>query len=443
MTTVTGRRVTVLGLGHFGGGTAVARWLVEQGAVVTVVDQSSAESLAEPVGTLEGLPITFRLGPNPPISDFTATDLVVASPAIPPTHPLVAAARSAGVPVTTEIRLFVERCPAKIFGVTGTKGKSTTTELLGRMLRTRGTTWVGGNIGRSLLAELARIKPDDFVVLELSSFMLWHLAADRWSPHVAVVTMVSQDHLDWHGSAAEYLGAKRTITRFQTADDFAVLSAADVEPFGPTPAKVLIYPPVDAEPFHLRLAGEHNQRNAQAAYVAASIAGVTRDAAGQAVEDFEGLPHRLQLLMEYRGVTFVNDSIATNPDAAIAALRSYPAGKVIQIVGGSGKKHLPFADFAAALAARAKEVLCIGETGPEIAAAIETAGKTPHVCGDVQRAVQTAIGLAEPGDVVILSPGFPSQDQFVNYQERGDFFAARVYAYRRLTDDPAFTTVNV
>jgi UDP-N-acetylmuramoylalanine--D-glutamate ligase len=436
MTSVAGRRVTVLGLGHFGGGTAVTRWLVENGATVTVVDAKSPDELAEPVAALAGLPVTFHLGPNPPMADFTSADLVVASPAVPPTNPQVSAARSAGVEVTTEIRLFTERCPAKIFGVTGTKGKSTTTELLGRMLKTRGTTWVGGNIGRSLLADLPNIRPDDLVVLELSSFMLWHLAAARWSPHVAVVTMISQDHLDWHGTVADYIGAKRTITAYQTADDFAVLSTADVETFGPTKANLLTYPPTDATAFHLKLAGEHNQRNAQAAFVAATIAGITRAQAETAIADFDGLPHRLQWVALHNGVTFVNDSIATNPDAAIAALRSYGARRVIQIVGGSGKKHLPFADFAAALAARAKLVLCIGETGPEIAAAIKSAGGNDVVqCGDLETAVRISRTRAVPGDIVLLSPGFPSYDQFVNYQGRGDEFTSRVSGQKPTTNN--------
>jgi UDP-N-acetylmuramoylalanine--D-glutamate ligase len=425
MTSVAGRRVTVLGLGHFGGGIAVTRWLVEQGAAVTVADQSSAESLAGPVAALVGLPVTFVLGADPAVEHFSNADLVVVSPAVPPANPLVAAARAAGVEITTEIRLFIERCPAPIFGVTGTKGKSTTTELLGRMLRTRGTAWVGGNIGKSLLGDLPAIQADHQVVLELSSFMLWHLAAAEWSPHVAVVTMISQDHLDWHGSAAHYIAAKRGITRFQTADDFLV--TADVTPFGPTQAKVVIYPTPDAKPFDLRLAGEHNQRNAQAAFVAASIAGVTHDQAQHAVADFDGLPHRLQRVAERGGVTFINDSIATNPDAAIAALRSYPAGHVIQIVGGSGKKHLPMADLAASLASRAKAVLCIGETAEEIAAAVEVGGgASVHRCGDVVQAIRTAGELAEPGDFVLLSPGFPSYDQFVNYQARGDLFTHTV-----------------
>ncbi len=186
-----GKRVTVAGLGRFGGGIEVSRWLAGQGARVLVTDRDPAEKLAESVKKLEGLPIEFRLGEHR-AEDFTSADLVVTSPAIPPMNPYLQAATEAGVPVTTEIRLFIERCPCRrILGVTGTKGKSTTTAMLGEVLRTRFTTWVGGNIGGSLLDRLPRMQPDDLVVLELSSYMLEHLRPMRWSPHVAVVTMIS------------------------------------------------------------------------------------------------------------------------------------------------------------------------------------------------------------------------------------------------------------
>src|ERR1039458_1154371 len=165
MTEVRDKRVTVAGLGRFGGGIAVARWLVEQGAGhVLVSDYAPAEALVDSIKQLEGLDIEFHLGAEQRAEDFTGADLVVASPAIAPTNALLQAARGAGVEVTTEIRLFVERCPARVLGVTGTKGKSTTTEMLGRMLSRRYRTWVGGNIGKSLLPELARIEKSDLVV---------------------------------------------------------------------------------------------------------------------------------------------------------------------------------------------------------------------------------------------------------------------------------------
>src|SRR4051812_37630795 len=185
MMDLSGKRVTVVGLGRFGGGIAVSRWLAEQGADVLVTDEASAEALADSRKQLDGLPIEFHLG-DPRDEDFESADLIVASPAVAPAHKFLQKARQRDIPITTEIRLFIERCPAPIVGVTGTKGKSTTTALLGEMLRTRYTTHVGGNIGRSLLADLPGIKKEDQVVLEISSFMLEYLQEANWSPHVAV-----------------------------------------------------------------------------------------------------------------------------------------------------------------------------------------------------------------------------------------------------------------
>ena len=419
-TDVRHRRVTVLGLGHFGGGVAVTRWLAEQGATVTVTDDAPAEQLADAVAQLDGLPITFGLGPDHPPVD---ADLVVASPAVPPTHPGLVAAAAAGVPVTTEICLFAERCPAPVFGVTGTKGKSTTTTLLGRMLAPLGPTWVGGNIGRSLLADLPAIGPDDRVVLELSSFMLHHLGRTGWSPHVAVVTMVTRDHLDWHGSADAYVDAKRNVVRHQRPGDVAVLNRLDPSADWTTAGWTRFFNTTRDRPFALSLPGGHNQLNAQAAFAAAAAAGVTWEAAQAAVADFAGLPHRLEVVADVAGVRWVNDSIATIPEAAVAALRSFPAGHVVQIVGGSGKKGLSTEALCAALAADARAVLTVGDTGVALAADVN--GRSPgraRSCGDLDAAVAAARDLARPGDVVLLSPGHPSYDQFVNFQRRGEAF---------------------
>ena len=214
MIPLLGKHVTVAGLGRFGGGIAVSRWLVEQGARVLVTDIAQEADLSESVQQLAGLDIEFRLGGHR-AEDFTQTDLVVASPAVSPSSAELQAARSAGVPITTEIRFFAERCPATIIGITGTKGKSTTTALLGRMLSARHKTWVGGNIGVSLLPELPQMDKSHLVVLELSSYMLHYLGEMQWSPHVAVITMLSVDHLDWHGSAEAYLSAiERNLLRF-------------------------------------------------------------------------------------------------------------------------------------------------------------------------------------------------------------------------------------
>jgi UDP-N-acetylmuramoylalanine--D-glutamate ligase len=428
MDDLRGKRVTIAGLGRFGGNIAAARWLAHRGARVLVTDQAPAEKLAESVNQLAGLPIEFHLGGHRD-EDFTAVDVVVASPAIPLSSPYLQKARAANIPVTTEIRLFIERCPAPIIGVTGTKGKSTTTALLGRMLATQFTTHVGGNIGGSLLDTLGRVTADDRVVLELSSFMLEHLRSAEWSPHVAVVTMIAADHLDWHGSREGYVDAKRNIVRFQRPTDYAVLNEENEEAkslAAQTLAHVRFFGLTGREPFDLLIPGGHNQLNAQAAYAAAAVLGVSREQAQRAASGFKGLPHRLQLVHEENGIRYYNDSIATIPDAAVAALDSFPQKTVIQIVGGYDKK-LPLEAMCNALVERAKAVLCIGQTGKRIAdlMAQSTSQRNAAVydCGDLAAAMTVAKQIATTGDNVLLSTGSASYDQFDNFEQRGDLFA--------------------
>jgi UDP-N-acetylmuramoylalanine--D-glutamate ligase len=420
------KRVTVQGLGRFGGGIAVARWLAGQGARVLVTDKDPAEKLADSVKQLAGVPIEFRLGEHRE-DDFRNTDVVVASPAVPLNNQYLAAARSAGVPITTEIRLFVERLRAgRVVGVTGTKGKSTTTSMLAAMLGRKHKTWVGGNIGKSLLEDLPNIAEGDVVVLELSSFMLEHLRPMRWSPHVAVVTMVAQDHLDWHGSLEAYVDAKRVLLAFQKPTDFAVLNETDPGCRAiarSATAQVRFYGKDVARPFNLKLPGIHNQVNAQGAFTAASCLGVTWEDAQAALDGYKSLPHRLELVHEERGVRFYNDSIATIPEAALAALHSFPAGRVIQIIGGR-QKDLPLDAMCQELARRAKGVLCIGEKGPDLAEKVTKAGgRIVHLCHDLTGAIGKAKEIAREGDIVLLSTGCKSYDQFINFEQRGETFA--------------------
>jgi UDP-N-acetylmuramoylalanine--D-glutamate ligase len=428
MESLAGKRVTVAGLGRFGGGIAAARWLCQQGAKVLVTDRDSGEKLADSVKQLGGLAIEYQLGGHRD-EDFAEADLIVASPALPPNNKYLQIAKGAGVPITTEIRLFIERCPAKILGVTGTKGKSTTAAMLNKILSAQFKTWIGGNIGRSLLPELGNITKSDLVVLELSSFMLEHLREARWSPHVAVVTMLSADHLEWHGSAEAYLDAKKNILRFQGPHDYAVLNEEDPGSAGlarEAPGRIIFYGTKNRKRFDLHVPGEHNQLNAQAAFTAAGIFGVDFSQAQAALSDFHGLAHRLQLVHENNSIRWFNDSIATIPEAAIAALLSFPPRKVIQIVGGYDK-GLPITPLCAALIDKAKAVLCIGATGGKIAEHVEQSPREStapaYRCHDLATAVTIARKIASPGDVVLLSPGFASYDQFVNFEQRGEEFA--------------------
>jgi UDP-N-acetylmuramoylalanine--D-glutamate ligase len=420
-TRVAGKRVTVMGLGRFGGQIAGARWLAGQGAKVLVTDTTPPEKLADSVRQLEGLGIEYRLGEHR-IEDFSSAELVMASPAVPPENPYLAAARGAGVPIVTEIELFLERNPARtVIGVTGTKGKSTTTAMLGRMLATRNRTHVGGNIGRPLIGTIEKITPDDWVLLELSSYMLHYLGARRFRPNLALVTMVSADHLDWHGGAEAYVNAKVNLVAHQLPEDHAIVYAQNPSTpvfAGATRAQFATYDGRTNPRVELLLPGEHNQVNAQGALLAALTLGVDDAAARDAVRGFGGLPHRLELVCERGGVTYYNDSIATIPEAAVVALESFPPSRVIQIVGGYDK-HLDMTPMVEALARRAKAALCIGALGPSLADRI---GPRAENCATLDAAIARARNIATPGDIVLLSTGCASYDQFANFESRGDRF---------------------
>jgi UDP-N-acetylmuramoylalanine--D-glutamate ligase len=260
------------------------------------------------------------------------------------------------------------------------------------------------------------------VVLELSSFMLHWLGKIGWSPHVAVVTMLGLDHVDWHGDAGTYLDAKRNIVRHQPPGGRLVRRDDPLSRTFPTQPDVhlRLYPAVDIPPFALKLPGEHNQHNAQAAFLAAESAVLDFAAAERAVADFTGLPHRLQLVHEAHGVRWYNDSIATIPEAAIIACDAFERGTVIQIVGGSRKAGLSWEAMGRHLGSQCKHVLTIGEIGIDLA---RQCGGNGEYAETLAAAVTRAAALAVPGDTVLLSPGTASYDQFVNFEARGDAFA--------------------
>ncbi|HUS91176.1 MAG TPA: UDP-N-acetylmuramoyl-L-alanine--D-glutamate ligase [Phycisphaerae bacterium] len=427
-----GRRVTVVGLGRFGGGIGVTRWLCERGARVTVSDKAPPEDLAESVRQLDGLDVTLHLGRHDE-RDFAEADLLVVSPAVPPDAAPLKAAAAAGVPRTTEINLFLWRCGAPVVGVTGTVGKSTTTAMIGQALARRFRTHVGGNIGQSLLGELPRIAPDDMVVLELSSFQLEALPEIARGPHVAVVTNLAPNHLDRHGTLAAYADAKKNLFRFQRPGDVLVLNAADPLTAGwadeaPAGVRVERFDPA-AEPFELAVAGEHNQANAQAAWTAARLLGVGRAAAAGALREFPGLPHRLQFVAERAGVRYYNDSKCTTPEGAIVALGAFEPRSAVFIVGGYDK-GAGFDALGAALAERARAVVALGATAGRIVAAVEAHRRadTPPIAraADLPEAFALAAGLAAGAAAIVLSPACASYDMFLNYEQRGDRFVELV-----------------
>jgi len=454
---LAGARVLVMGLGRFGGGVGVTRWLASQGAHVTVTDLETEADLAGPLASIADLVsagrVRLKLGGHDP-ADFTRqqTDLVVANPAVPRPwdNTYLRAAREAGVPVTTEICLLVQRLPsrARTVGVTGSVGKSTTSAMIAHALATvAGDTLLGGNIGGSLLTRLNEITPDTRIVLELSSAMLHWLDASvegGWSPRVAVLTSIAPNHVDWHGSFEHYTRSKRHIFRHQQPGDAAVIPlAAAAHADWPNPG--VAHAPVPPFPLPLSIPGAHNADNAAAALAACRALEPTLDpgALARAIAAFPGLPHRLQLVAEHEGIRFYNDSKSTTPEAtltALSAVASMPgfsggAGGRIHLIAGGYDKGIDLSPIARAAANGPGGPLgglyTVGQTGETLAADARAAGARHAVyTATVEDAVAAALPRLTPGDVLLLSPGCASWDQFDNYEQRGNLFIRTV---RRLT----------
>lgn len=449
--------VLVMGLGRFGGGVGVTRFVAARGARVLVTDLEPADRLAQSLAALRDVPgVDYRLGEHR-VEDFTRADLVVVNPAVRPDNVYVQAARDAGVAVTSEIRLLVEHLPnrRRTIGVTGSAGKSTTTAMIGHMLqkarRREGAqgprVWVGGNLGGSLLPQVDEIGPDDWVVLELSSFMLESLRAARWSPRIAVVTNVWPNHLDWHPSFEHYVAAKQVILDHQAPDDVAILGSPlpRLPGVGICPRTTRL---VDVEGLDtwtrrpaltLMLPGEHHRTNATLAIEAVTAAcgtgpdPIDRDQAARALADFAGLPHRMQFVCEHQGVRYFNDSKSTTPEAAILAIESFPPGIVHAILGGYDK-HADLSDLVRVAATRCRALYTIGATGDALAdAALDADARLSAQvvrCGTLDAAVAATVSRVREGDVVLLSPGCASWDQFTHFEARGAAFVEAVLRCR-------------
>lgn len=449
------RHIVIMGLGRFGGGIGVARWYALQGERVTVTDQLPPEKLTESLAALTDLPVKFELGGHPD-KLLNDCDLLVVSPAVDKRQSaFFQSALARSVPWTTEINEFCRRCPAPIVGVTGSVGKSTTASMIFAALkavRGEGRCHLGGNIGRSLLGQLPEIRSDHVVVLELSSFMLEDTPMIGFSPHIAVVTNLVNNHLDRHGTMEAYAAAKRNILKFQKADDIAILNRNDphVSTWNQhTRGKVIYF---DHAELALQAPGRHNQANAAAALaVIKAFDGEERiaDAIG-ALEVFRSLPHRMELVGQSTNylnetVDWLNDSKSTTPESTLTAVGAVPAGRTIIILGGADKK----ADMrllAGDLVGRSWGIITIGATGPKIADSIRNAMKLDSR-GDsglgyrtqpmlmelrtleqaVEQAHRWTIEKCLPNDksapvCVLLSPACASYDQFSNYEHRGSVF---------------------
>ncbi|MEZ5099226.1 MAG: UDP-N-acetylmuramoyl-L-alanine--D-glutamate ligase [Thermoleophilia bacterium] len=406
----------MLGLARSGRAAALA--LRAAGVEVVAVDRAAV--LAD---DLRAAGIEPVVGDDDPAL-LDGCGLLVKSPGVPPHAPLVLAARGRGIPVWSEVELGFRLLDGPpLVGVTGTNGKTTTTELLGAILRAAGRpVEVAGNVGRPLCSLVGALAQGAWVVCELSSFQLEDVELLR--PRVAVLLNLTPDHLDRHGTVEAYRAAKLRLFERMGPGDVAVVPAG----FGPLPgaARRVAFSATDELPAEPRIPGAHNRENAAAATAAARAAGVPDAAIAEALRTFAGVEHRLERVAEVRGVQYVNDSKATNPDSAERGLAAYPGARVI--LGGS-RKGTPFEGLARV--ARETGVLrayLIGDSAPLLAEALAAAGVPFEQAGDLATAVERAAADAQPGEVVLLSPACASYDQFANFEQRGARFRELVAA---------------
>jgi len=460
MGSYSGKRATLIGLARTN--ISLARFLVRQGAEVTFSDRKTREELSPEISLVGDLPVRLSLGGHHD-ADILGADVIFVTPGAPRSLPSLALAKAKGIPISSEIELLFELCPAPIIGITGSSGKTTTTTLVGEMLRADGRhVLVGGNIGTPLIDRLDELGAESWVVLELSSFQLEFMAR---SPRIAVVTNITPNHLDRHGTFEAYVEAKKNILRFQKAVDCAVLNLDDPASCAlapDAPGKVVFFSRLSevregaflrddaivirmagierpvATVGKLGLRGLHNVENALAAASAATAAWARPSSITATLTSFTGVEHRLELVHEHSGVKFYNDSIATTPERTIAGLRSFD--EPIVLIAGGKSKHLPLEKMIEEMRDRVRYLVLMGELGREIEQAID-ASKLDNVpprswFPTMVEAVAKAIEVAAPGDVVLLSPGGTSFDEFRDFEDRGNRFKQVVRQLTSRERDP-------
>lgn len=452
-----GKHIGVLGISTEGCDTV--RFLHKRGAIITCCDRRTEKDLGQTYEELSGFGVSFQLGQGY-LNNLSAFDAVVRTPGMSPRFPQLAAYRKNGGQITSLTKIFFEECRAPIIGVTGTKGKGTTSTIIAEMMKADGKiVHLGGNVGIPLLSRVDRIHESDWVVLELSSFQLEDLTK---SPHIAVVLRTTQEHLanfdklatNFHVTKETYVEAKRSIVRYQTEKDVAVVNKDDPTSWGfahETGAKNYFFSMSDhsADAFvvdhavylrleretrklcdreTVKLRGDHNLENIAAASLASLAAGVSIEAMKKAVMIFPGLEHRLEFVRIVNGVDYFNDTFSTVPETTIAAIRSFDK-PIILILGGS-EKGSDFTQMGYEIAgSRTKTLIVFGDMTQRILKAVNDAGFTGRCITGLRTmkdVVSRAGNEASPGDVVLLSPACASFDMFKNYKERGKQFKEEV-----------------
>jgi UDP-N-acetylmuramoylalanine--D-glutamate ligase len=436
------KRVLVVGLGRSGAASAV--FLQEHGAKVIVSDSKSEAQLQRDIPGLLDRGISIETGQHGERT-FRDQDLIVVSPGVPSDQPQLQHARSLGIPVIGEVELAYRYLQGKVLAITGSNGKTTTTSLVGEILAKSGKkTLVGGNIGTPVISLVERSAPETLVVLEISSFQLETI--QQFRPSIAAILNITPDHLDRHHTFQAYVNAKLRIFENQQPADFAILNADDPTCAGlknKIRSSLLWFSrkqPVENGAFvrgdqvifrqngqeqsvlsrpDIQLKGEHNLENVLAAVAMTMVAGCTPQQVRQAVNEFRAVEHRLELVANINGVTFYNDSKATNVDATVKALESFPGN--IHIILGGKDKGSDYSVLNPLLRERVKRAYLIGAAAEKIAGQVQGATELVR-SGTLDRAVRQAFEAAKHGDVVLLAPACASFDQFENYEQRGRVF---------------------
>ncbi|OGY26875.1 MAG: UDP-N-acetylmuramoylalanine--D-glutamate ligase [Candidatus Woykebacteria bacterium RBG_16_43_9] len=441
------KKIAVIGAGIEG--ISTVNYLSKKGAEVFLLDKKNKSEIdKETLAKIYELSVKTGFGKNY-LNSLSSFDVIFRSPGVRPDLPQLSEAKDFGVEVTSQTKLFFDLCNAPIVGVTGTKGKGTTSTLIYEILKSAGKKpFLGGNIGNPPLDFIERVTSDSIVVLELSSFQLIDLEK---SPHIAVVLMVTSEHLDWHENTKEYIKAKESVIKYQDEDDFVVINRdyANSKRLGERSKATKYYlstkEKVDKGAYidhdfivsvtdgwttiasvdEIQIPGTHNLQNIAAAVAVAGVLEVPSEKVAQAVKSFRGLPHRLEFVARVDGVAYYNDSASTIPETTVAAINAFKEPKVV-ILGGASK-HSDFAGLGEKIVkSNVKAVILIGEEAEKIRKAIlsvgEFSGRIIEGLTNMEDIIQKAKKLSKPGDVVLLSPACASFGMFKNYLDRGDQF---------------------
>ena len=426
-----GKKITVMGLGLLGRGVGDARFLAQQGAELIVTDLKSRDELAESLALLEEFPnITYVLGEHR-LEDFRGRDFILKAAGVPLDSPYIAEAEREGTAIKMSASWFMELSGLPVVGVTGTRGKSTTTHMLHSIMKAaRMPVLLGGNVrGVSTLGLLDVATPEHYGLFELDSWQCQGFGDEKKSPHIAVFTTFMADHMNYYKDDMElYLRDKANIFLYQTEADTLVLGSQCVDVVEESYAssiqgkKIVADETTLPEEWNLRIPGIHNRYDAGLALAVARGLSIPDEISRTALESFAGVAGRLEFIRTVNGVDFYNDSNATTPDATLAALHSFPAGKTVLIMGGADK-GLDMSALLSVLPAHCKKVLLLAGTGTD---RIKNELPDTSVFESLQEAVQAANEAAVEGDIILLSPAFASFGMFKNEYDRGDQFTAIV-----------------